>query len=74
MNKVAIVDTVKYDESRVGADGYWAKRKTKYGWKLVKSDRSKVLDRTGLAVIKLEPNTGHNERRAKILTKRKSDV
>ena len=57
-------------EERVGSNGYWAKRKTKYGWKLVKAGRCPKYVKGFDVVQAIGPQT---EKRRKLLEKRKNN-
>ena len=62
------INIYKHLEKVVGC-GYYALRKTKYGTKLVRSDRSPSSK--ALFDTKRQPSVGHNDRRQSILNKRK---
>ena len=63
------INRYKSIETTVGA-GYYALRKTKYGSKLVKADRSPSGTILARVRNKRVPSVGHNPRRQRILDRR----
>ena len=63
------VNRYKEIETKVGA-GFYALRRTKYGSKLVKADRSPSETISARVAGKRVPSIGHNPRKQRILNRR----